>query len=52
MAVHRGSGVMITTKQDINSRLDELFEGREFLRDWLAPLVAVVRSLHETERPE
>lgn len=38
---------MITTKQDINSRLDELFEGREFLRDWLAPLVAVVHGLHD-----
>lgn len=38
---------MITTKQDINSRLDQIFENHEFLRDWLAAVVAVVHSLHD-----
>lgn len=38
---------MITTKQDINSRLDELFGDHEFLRDWMSPLVAIIHSLHD-----
>lgn len=38
---------MITTKQAINSRLDELFGDHEFLRDWMSPLVAVIHSLHD-----
>lgn len=38
---------MITTKQAINSRLDQIFENHEFLRDWLSPLVTVLHSLHD-----